>query len=64
MVLTALFGPFSFLCVIGFTLPDELGVSSLKCIHGGGRLPLHALMGRVLSVLFCNAGSSIAVACH
>ena len=32
-------------------------VSLLKCIHWGGSLSYRVLIGRVLSVRFCNAGS-------
>ena len=39
----------------------QLEVLSLKCIHWGGRLSFRVLIGRVLSVRFCNAGSSTAV---
>ena len=41
---------------------DELGVSSLKCIHWGGKVFLRVSISRVLlSVCICNAEMSRAV---
>ena len=64
MVLTPLAAPVLF--VTGSTLfrygVIQLEVSSLKCIHWGGRLSLRVLIAGVLSVRFCIAGSPIAIA--
>ena len=62
MVLTSLSA--SVLFVTGNTIVwiIQLEVSPSKCFHWGGKLSSRVLIGRVLSVRFCNAGSSIAVA--